>query len=238
MVDVGLILVAAGKGERLGFPAEKALVPLLGHPILSWALLAFEDFHQIVERIVVVPPGRESEFQDKVIAPMNLKREVTVIAGGARRQDSVANGIAAMSDRPHWVMVHDAARPLVSHRLITSILETIDNGESVIPALPMRDSIARVGYDSWIKSYEDRSKLLAVQTPQAFHRPVLEYAHTHARENKEAGTDEASLVLRVNHPVAWIEGEADNIKITYPADVTLAEAILRTRGFSADHPNE
>jgi 2-C-methyl-D-erythritol 4-phosphate cytidylyltransferase len=231
---VGLVVVAAGRGERLGFPEEKALVSLLGHPILAWALGAFEGFPEIVERIVVVPPGRESVFQERVIDPLGLDHTVTVVPGGKRRQDSVALGIEALSEDPHWVMVHDAARPLASQALVRRILDTMEEGESVVPALPVRDSVARRGYDSWLKEYEDRASLLAVQTPQGFHRPVLEYAHKQARESGHTGSDEASLVLRVNHPVAWIEGDAENFKITYPADIGLAEAVLERRGFRAD----
>ena len=234
MTESGLVIVAAGRGDRLGATEEKALVPLLGHPILAWTLLAFQGFDEIVEWVVVVPPGREGAFRERVIDPLNLPHEVRLVAGGARRQDSVANGIAALGERPHWVLVHDAARPLVGKALIRAILDTVDAGESVVPALPLRDSVVRRGYDQWIKEYEAREELLAVQTPQAFHRPVLEYAHEQAREQGYAGTDEASLLVHVNHPVSWIEGDPENLKITHPGDLVVAEAILRGRGFRAD----
>lgn len=234
MNRVGLVIVAAGRGDRLGSPEEKALVPLLGHPILSWTLLAFDEFPEISERIVVVPPGREEAFRERVIDGAGLSSYVELVPGGPRRQDSVALGIAALSDEPHWVMVHDAARPLVRQPLIRGVLDTLEDGESVVPALPVRDSIAHTGYDQWIKSYEDRSQLLAVQTPQGFHRPVLEFAHEQAKIHGYEGTDEGSLLVRVNHPVSWIEGDPENLKITYPADLRLAEAILRTRGYRAD----
>jgi 2-C-methyl-D-erythritol 4-phosphate cytidylyltransferase len=104
----------------------------------------------------------------------------------------------------------------------------------VVPALPLRDSVVRRGYDQWIKEYEARDELLAVQTPQGFHRPVLEYAHEQAKEHGYAGTDEASLLVHVNHPVSWIEGDPENLKITHPGDLVVAEAILRGRGFRPD----
>ena len=231
MNDVGLVIVAAGRGERLGRPEPKALVPLLGHPLLAWTLLAFDDFHEIVERVVVVPPGSEQLFRDQVITPLHLQRDVDLVPGGAERQDSVFNGIDALGGKPHWIVVHDAARPLVSRDLIRRVLDRLDSGESLVPALPLRDSVARLGYESWLKAYVDRSELLAVQTPQGFHRPVLEYAHQRARAEHFKGTDEASLVLRINHPVSWLEGEVTNIKITVPSDLLLAEAILRMRGY-------
>ncbi len=231
MTDVGLVIVAAGRGERLGHGVDKALVPLLGHPLLAWTILAFDNFHEIVERIVVVPPGSEDVYRERVIAPLRLERDVDLVAGGAERQDSVAAGLEAMSGKPHWIVVHDAARPLVTADLIHRVLDTLDGGESVVPALPLQDSVARLGFESWLKGYVDRSELLAVQTPQGFHRPVLEYAHQKARADHFTGTDEASLVLRVNHPVSWIEGEVTNLKITFPADLRLAEALLELRGY-------
>ena len=236
MTEVGLVIVAAGRGERLGGPEEKALVPLLGRPLLAWSLLAFDSFHQIVERVVVVPPGREEAFRERVVEPLRLRRDVEIVAGGKARQDSVANGLQAFTGNPHWIMVHDAARPLVTGNLIERVLQTLDSGESVVPALPLRDSVARVGYETWLKGYLDRSELLAVQTPQGFHRPVLEYAHEKARADHFVGTDEASLVLRINHPVSWIEGETTNLKVTVAEDLELAEAVLRMRGETAEDP--
>lgn len=230
MSDVGLIIASAGAGTRLGSDDEKALVPLLGRPILAWTLLAFDDFHEIGERLVVVPPGREEVFRKRVVEPLELQREVQLVAGGEERQDSVANGLAALSGNTKWVLVHDAARPLVSPALIRRVIDILHEGEAVVPALPPRDSVARMGFESWIKEYEDRSQLLAVQTPQGFALRVLEYAYEKARNDEHRGTDEASLVLRSRHPVSWTEGEARNLKITYPEDLITAETILRMRG--------
>jgi len=117
MTEVGLVIVAAGRGERLGFPEEKALVALLGSPILAWSLRAFEEFHQIVERVVVVPPGREAVFQERVMDRLGSRHDILIVPGGERRQDSVENGVAALTAEPHWVMVHDAARPLITATL-------------------------------------------------------------------------------------------------------------------------
>ena len=224
-------MVAAGQGLRMGFQEEKALMPLLGHPMLAWALWAFDSFDTIVERVVAVPPGREDVFRERVLEPLNMLDRVIVVPGGKERQDSVALAMDALSDRPHWIMVHDAARPLVTPDLVKRVLDALEEGQSVVPALPMRDSVARLGYDRWIKAYEDREQLITVQTPQAFHRPVLEYAHQQAKAHHTVSTDEASLALQVNHPVAWIDGEADNLKITFPADRWMAESILRGRGY-------
>lgn len=229
MGDVGLLLPAAGRGDRLGRPEEKALVPLLGRPILAWTLLAFDSFHEIGERVVLAPPGKEALFRERVIEPLALARDVEIRAGGEDRQESVTLGLAALTARSRWVLVHDGARPLVTPELIRRVLTVLRSGEAVVPALPPRESVARVGFEAWVKGYEDRAKLLLVQTPQGFHVPVLEYALAKARSDRFRGTDEASLVLRANHPVSWIEGEPENLKITLPFDLLVAEAILRHR---------
>jgi len=229
MADIGLILPAAGRGDRLGASEEKALVPLLGRPMLAWTILAFDAFHEIGERVVLVPPGREAVFRERVLAPLALARDVEIRAGGEERQDSVAEGLRALSGKSRWVLVHDGARPLVSSALIRRVLDVLRSGLAVVPALPPRESVARAGFEAWVKCYEDRSKLLLIQTPQGFHVPVLEYAFGKAASDRFRGTDEASLVLRANHPVSWIEGDPENLKITYPHDLLVAEAILRRR---------
>jgi 2-C-methyl-D-erythritol 4-phosphate cytidylyltransferase len=193
--------------------------------MVAWALDAFSSFERIVDRVVVVPPGGEAAFRAAI-----PEAAVRVVAGGDTRQESVANGLGALGERAHWVLVHDAARPLLTPALVGRVLDMLEGGESAVPALPLRDSVARVGFESWIKAYEDRDQLLAVQTPQGFHRPVLEFAHRRAVEEGIAATDDASLVLRLNHAVAWTEGEAENLKITYPGDLPVAEAVLRSRG--------
>ena len=229
MNGAGLIIPAAGRGTRLGSEEEKALVPILERPMLAWALLAFDGFHEITERVVLVPPGRREIFKERVLDTVNLEREVDLVDGGEERQDSVVRGLQALTGRTRWVLVHDAARPLVTPKLIRRILDILYEGEAVVPALPPRDSIARVGFESWVKSYEDRAQLLSVQTPQGFSLRVLEFAHEKAGNDNHLGTDDASLVLRAKHPISWTEGEAQNIKITYPEDLALAETILRKR---------
>jgi len=228
MADVGLIIPAAGRGERFGATDGKALVPLCGRPLLAWTLLAFDAFHEIGERVVVTPPGKETLFRERLGA-FNLERDVEYVPGGEERQDSVRAGLRALTAKSRWVLVHDGARPLVHASLVRRVLEVLRAGEAVIPALTPRESVARVGFESWVKGYEDRSKLLLVQTPQGFHLPVLEYAFARAEGDRFHATDEASLVLRANHPVSWIEGDPENVKVTYPEDLVFAEAVLTRR---------
>jgi 2-C-methyl-D-erythritol 4-phosphate cytidylyltransferase len=229
MSMVGLIVAAAGTGTRFGGNEEKALAVVHGRPMLAWTLLAFDGFDDIVERVVTVPSEREDVFHKRVLDGLDLRHPVRLVAGGAERQDSVARGLAALTDRAEWVLVHDAARPLVTKTLIRRVIGALMEGESVVPALHPRDSVARTGFEGWIKAYENRDRLVSVQTPQGFHHQVLDHAIQRARADKFHGTDEASLVLRLEHPVTWTHGEITNIKITYPEDVDLAEALLARR---------
>jgi 2-C-methyl-D-erythritol 4-phosphate cytidylyltransferase len=229
MADVGLVIPAAGRGDRLGFGEDKALVPLCGRPLLAWTLSAFDGFHEIGERIVLTPPGKEALYRERVFASVSLARDVEFRSGGSERQASVAAGLRALTSKSRWVLVHDGARPLVAPALVRRVLDVLRSGEAVIPALPPSESLARVGFASWVGHYEDRSKFLLVQTPQGFHVPVLEYAFAKAEADRFHGTDEASLVLRANHPVSWVPGDPENLKVTFPQDLSIAEAILQRR---------
>lgn len=225
-MSAALIIPAAGRGTRLGGREEKALIPLRDRPILVWTLLAFDAFPGIGERVVLAPPGREDAFRKAVLGTVTLRHPVTVTAGGEARQDSVRLGLAALGSSAEHVLVHDAARPLVGAALVRRVLQGLERAEAVIPALRPRDSIARRGAGGDVTGYEDRDRLLAVQTPQGFHRPVLEAAFRRAEADKVWGTDEASLVLRAGYSVTWTEGEARNVKITYSEDLAVAAALM------------
>lgn len=229
-MSTALIIPAAGRGTRLGGSEEKALAPLRGRPILAWTLLAFEAFDDITERVVLAPPGREAAFRKEVLDGIPLRHPVTVASGGETRQDSVRLGLEALGGEAGLVLVHDAARPLVGESLVRRVLGALEQADAVIPALRPRDSIARRGADGDVTQYEDRDRLLTVQTPQGFRRAVLEDAFRRAAVNGVQGTDEASLVLRAGYGVVWTEGEARNVKITYAEDLDVAGALLAAAG--------
>jgi 2-C-methyl-D-erythritol 4-phosphate cytidylyltransferase len=225
-MSAALVVPAAGRGARLGGREEKALILLGGRPILAWTLLAFDEVEEIEERVVLVPPGREAVSRERVLGAVTLRHPVTWTAGGEERQDSVRLGLAALRSEAGTVLVHDAARPLAGPALIRRVIGRLEQEEAVIPALRPRDSIARRGSGGDVTHYEDRERLLAVQTPQGFHRSVLAEAFRRAEVDGVHGTDEASLVLRAGYNVTWTEGEARNVKITYPEDLAVAAALL------------
>jgi 2-C-methyl-D-erythritol 4-phosphate cytidylyltransferase len=202
------IIPAGGSGERLGANRPKAFVVCAGRPMVEWSI---EALSAVCSRVVVaVPPGYE-ELPDRVTA-------------GPTRSASVRNALAAAPEAT-VVVIHDAARPLVPAGLVRECLEALDGVDGVIAAEPVTDTVHVASPDLLIAHSPDRSTLWAAQTPQVFRADVLR----RASDSNEEATDEASLVAAVGGTVRLIEGPSDNIKVTTPTDLRLAEALLRDR---------
>jgi 2-C-methyl-D-erythritol 4-phosphate cytidylyltransferase len=202
------IIPAGGSGERLGADRPKAFVVCGGRPMVEWSL---EALSAVCSRVLVaVPPGHEHP-PDRVI-------------GGASRSASVRNALAAAPEAT-VVVIHDAARPLVTDGLVRECLDALDGVDGVIAASPVSETVHVVSPDLLIAHSPDRSTLWAAQTPQVFRADALRRAY----DSNEEATDEASLVAAVGGTVRLIEGPSDNIKVTTPTDLRLAEALLRER---------
>jgi len=201
-VTVYGVLVAAGRGERFGGPKHTAL--LGGRPLWEWGRDAL--LHGGVGAVVVVGdvPGG--------------------VPGGPRRRDSVWAGLEALPPDAAHVLVHDAARPLATPELVRRVIDRLLSGgmDAVVPVVPIRDTLKRVG-DGWVLATVERADLAGAQTPQGFKVEVLRAAH--AAGDEDAG-DDSLLVERLGVSVACVEGEAANLKVTYPGDLALAEALL------------
>ncbi len=215
------ILVAAGSGQRLGAGLPKALVPLHGRPLLTWALEAFLDHPDIGSVVVVAPAAELSTVQTCVGG------RASVVAGGATRQASVDAGLAALAPDIGLVLVHDAARPLVHPSVISAVVTTLRGGDqAVIPVLPVVDTIKRVDAEGRVVATVDRSELRAVQTPQGFLRSVLLAAHLAAEHHSLTDvTDDAGLVEALGVPVRTVAGSELCFKVTTPHDLRLAHAL-------------
>ena len=207
MTVVGLI-PAGGSGERLGADRPKAFVVCAGRPMVEWSVEALSSACSRV--VVAVPPGHE-QLPDRVI-------------GGASRSESVRNALDAAPEAT-VVVIHDAARPLVTTDLVARCIDALEGVDGAIAAIPVTDTVHVGSRDLLIASSPDRSTLWAAQTPQVFRADVLRRAN----DSNEEATDEASLVAAVGGTVRLIEGPSDNIKVTTPTDLRLAEAILRDR---------
>ena len=226
--QVAAVIVAAGSGERLGAGMPKALVPLHGRPMLSWAIEAFLSHSQIDSVVVVAPTDAVTTVQAQLaFGPAKRLGPVTVVAGGPSRQLSVDRGVAALESDVELVLVHDAARPLVDSSVITAVITQLRSGaQAVIPVLPVADTIKRVDHAGRVVATVDRSELRAVQTPQGFRYEVLVAAHRAAADSGLSHvTDDAGLVEALGLTVQTVPGCERSFKITTPYDLRLAHEL-------------
>jgi 2-C-methyl-D-erythritol 4-phosphate cytidylyltransferase len=218
--DVAVLVPAAGAGLRLGPGGPKALRLLAGEPLLVHAIRRVAAAPS-VRMIVVAAPAAEVEAVRDLLAPV---APVTVVAGGAERQESVALALAAVPAEIGIVLVHDAARALTPPQLIESVAAAVRDGHpAVIPTLPVVDTIKEVDPGDLVLGTVDRSVLRSVQTPQGFRHDVLAAVHAAAAD---AHTDDAGLVEKAGLPVICVPGSELALKITRPLDLVLAEALL------------
>lgn len=216
------LIVAAGRGERLGSGGPKALVSVAGRPMLDWSVAALREVAAVTEIVVALPADRLDAAPDGVVA----------VAGGTTRSESVRAALAAAPEGD-VVIVHDAARALATPALFAEAVSELERGsaDAVIAAAPVCDTIKQVGDDGRaVERTLDRSRLWAVQTPQVFRRAALERALSAAPELIAAATDDAWLVERLGGTVAVLPASPENFKITTPLDLRLAELLLRERG--------
>ena len=212
------MIAAAGSGQRLGAGGPKAFVELAGRPMLEWSLDAFRTADTIAEIVVAAPPG-----QDDAVA----ERGVLAVAGGEHRSESVANALALCGEE--IVVVHDAARPLVTPGLIDAMVDELaaeEDAAGVIAATPVTDTIKEVGDEGQVERTLDRSGLWAVQTPQVFRAKALREALADP-DSLPAASDDAVLVELQGGRVVVHATSADNIKVTTSFDLRVAELLLR-----------
>jgi len=221
------ILVAAGRGERMGADRPKAFVPLAGQPMLLHAARAF-DAAPSVDGIVVVVPADRIDAAREMLVGVHAVREV--VAGGERRQDSVRRGLEALPPSfDGMVLVHDVARALVEVELIEAVLRAAEEHDAALPVLGLVDTVKRLRDDRVVETL-DRDELGAAQTPQGFRLALLRRAYDRAYRDDVVLTDEAMAVERLGEPVIAVPGSARNRKLTTPEDLAWAETVLRAEG--------
>ncbi len=217
------ILVAAGRGERMGASRPKAFLELGGEPILLKAARAFEAAPSVVA-IVAAVPAEEVEPARRLLAV--LRKLYAVTPGGSRRQDSVLAGMkAAPPGFEGVVLVHDAARPFVDVETIEAVAHAAAQHGAALPVLAVVDTVKRVREGRVVETL-DRSELGAAQTPQGFRLPLLARAYEEAFRDRVTLTDEAMAVERLGAPVMAVPGSAHNRKLTTPEDLAWAEGVL------------
>jgi len=221
--EVGAVIAAAGESRRMG-GIDKVFAPLGGKPALVRVLDAFASCDK-VGQIVVVVSEKNLERCRKLIAEEKWSKPIEVCAGGKRRQDSVAAGLKRLDCQ--WVVIHDGARPLVTKDLIEEGLKAAQETGAAVAAVPVTDTIKIAADDGIVHQTPPRQNLWAVQTPQVFRLDIIARAYEQARGEV---TDDASLVEKLGHKVKLYMGSYDNIKITNPRDLALAEVLLRKHG--------
>lgn len=215
---VGVVVTAAGSGERLGAQVPKALVDVGGSSLLEHAVTRALA---VADSLVVTAPERHLTEVGDLLGALNPA--IVVVPGGATRQDSVRAGLAALPDAD-LVLVHDAARAFAPVALFREVVAALDAGnDAVIPALPVVDTIKSADSSRRVTGTVDRSELWAVQTPQGFRRDLLARAHS---AGVNGATDDAALVEALGAPVQLIAGAENAFKVTTPRDLAVAEALL------------
>jgi 2-C-methyl-D-erythritol 4-phosphate cytidylyltransferase len=220
---VTAIIVAAGMGRRMGSSVPKQFLPLAGIPLAAHSLQAFQDHDQVDRMVLVLPPQGGSHSLDT----SDFTKLTATVEGGDSRQASVAQGLAAVEDSG-WVLIHDAARPLVNAQVIRSVLKAARESGAAVPACRVGDTIKQVDGEV-VSGTLVRGGLIQVQTPQAFRTALAREAHEAALRDGFLGTDDAQLVERLGRPVVWVEGSSINLKVTTEHDLELAAALLQSR---------
>jgi 2-C-methyl-D-erythritol 4-phosphate cytidylyltransferase len=235
---VGVVVPAAGAGRRLGGGA-KALVSLAGRPLLAHAVEAIEA-NRCTAAVVVVGHPDALEDTAKLVAEEGFTKVTAVIAGGPTRRTSVAAGLRALPPGLGYVAVHDVARPLIGpgvvDRMLGLLLEA--GAAGVVPGVPVTDTIRGVDAVQRSTGIVDREQMRAMQTPQLFVREVLEAAYRLALRERVEAADDAALVELAGHLVLVIPGDPENLKVTTPLDLALAETLLGRRGPAGSGPGD
>ncbi len=222
------IVTAAGAGIRMGGKVAKQFLAFDGKPLLAVTLERFQLCPAVDAVIAVVPSESVGFCKKEIVDVFGLTKVVKVVAGGARRQDSVRAGIEASQGEYGLVVIHDGVRPLVAVGLIERTVEAAKRFRAVIVALPAKETVKEVGGDGLVKRTYDRRRVWLVQTPQAFRYEDILKAHRHAlQQGWDDVTDDALLMERMGIPVKVIKGSEENIKITTPHDLDQA-LFLRT----------
>jgi 2-C-methyl-D-erythritol 4-phosphate cytidylyltransferase len=218
---VSAIIAAAGDGQRMG-GVDKMFAPIEGRPVLARVIDTFQKCKSI-DQIIIVINAKNLEKCRRLVEAEGWSKVTDICPGGRQRQDSVAEGLKRLKYAA-WVVIHDGARPLVTTDLIERGLEAADATGAAVAAVPVTDTIKVAGADAIVRQTLPRQNLRAVQTPQVFRIDVIQNTYRHVFGDV---TDDASLVERAGYTVKLYLGSYDNIKITSPADLAVAEALWK-----------
>jgi 2-C-methyl-D-erythritol 4-phosphate cytidylyltransferase len=216
-------------GKRMGQTVAKQFLPLGDRPMLAHTLMVFQRTDVIDEIIPILSKEDMESCLRDVIERYHITKVKTLVVGGKERQDSVYNGLMKLEDEKGVVVIHDGVRPFVTAEMIAETVEMAKKGECVAVGVPLKDTVKEVGKDGMVKNTLDRNSLWAIQTPQTFPVKLLKRVYAESYKHHVYGTDDATLVERAGIKVRVIMGSYENVKITTPEDLLLAEEILKRR---------
>ncbi|MFZ1072164.1 MAG: 2-C-methyl-D-erythritol 4-phosphate cytidylyltransferase [Verrucomicrobiia bacterium] len=222
------IIVAAGKGSRMGPEVDKLFLEVAGRPVVAHTWQRFNDASCIDELVLVVRKGMQPAFEE-LAAKFKFQKPFRIVEGGAERQDSVWNGLEALSAAAEIVAIHDAARPCTNEELIAATIKRAGETGAAVAAQPVTDTIKESADGRFVKRTLDRSRLWSVQTPQTFRVEVIRRALTEARRRKRVFTDDTAACELIGQPVRLVSWVAPNPKVTVPGDLPFVESLLRGR---------
>ncbi|MBR2180038.1 MAG: 2-C-methyl-D-erythritol 4-phosphate cytidylyltransferase [Selenomonadaceae bacterium] len=221
------IFPAAGQSRRMHSSINKNFLELDGQPILVHTLLKFSR-SDMIDKLIIAAAIDEVELVEEMLNCAEGLKPFQVVVGGSERQYSIANALKVVSDDCDVVLVHDAARPLVSLNTVEEVVETARTYGGAIAAMPEKNTIKVIDDDGFVVDTPPRSKLVSVQTPQGFRRDIILKAYEQAERDNFLGTDDSSLVERLGYKVKIVKSDYKNIKITTPEDILIAKAFLRS----------
>lgn len=231
MARVCAVIVAGGTGSRFGNPGGKQLVPVLGRPLMSWCIAAFDAAEHVGHIVLVCPAERAEQMRELAVEPYGFATPITFAAAGETRQDSTRAGVDAVPEGFDVVAIHDGARPLITPQVIDGACERLEAESSaagVVCGQPAIDTLKLVCGERFAET-PDRSRYWTVQTPQVFKLDAMKRAYALAESEGFVGTDDASIVERLGEPVLGYTAPRDNLKVTVPEDLAVVEALLRLR---------
>lgn len=223
-MKLAAIVLAAGKGLRLESKIPKPLARINSKPVIIYSLETLSR-HPLVKYIILVVNSKNSKSIIKEVKKLRIKKIEKIIQGGRRRQDSVLNGLKALDNDTHLVLIHDAARPFIDKDTLSGVIKTAKESGAAIVGVPVKSTIKRISDKFIVKETIERKGLWEIQTPQVFKKDLILRAYK--KFGKTDVTDDAMLVERLGEKVSVVLGSYNNIKITTPEDLKLAKAITK-----------
>ena len=221
------IVLAAGKGTRMNAGMNKQFMLINDRPLLAQTLAAFQSCNAIDSIILVAGRDELKTCKEQIIDRYGFDKVDKLVSGGSERQQSVYNGILELEDDCNIVVIHDGARPILPEGIIEKCIDGAKIYGAVSAGMPAKETIKILNEEGFVQYTPERGKVWVTQTPQAFKRDIIEKAHETANIKGISGTDDAFLVECMGIKVKMLEGSYENIKITTPEDIILAEAIMR-----------